>query len=336
MTIHMSALASDETELSFVPAWAKDPYYNRERAATAVTRGAGRSDLRGVLWPHGTAVRHHDRSALLLSERRPISVRSANSSTVCGATRASCCSRATRARARRRCAGRCSHRSVTARSRRSSSTPTCRAPKSCASSCATSASSRTRTCGAGRWPRPTCRSCSTRSRASSSRSSRSPATPSSSSTRRSRCAAPILDQIRLLTALEHDRRRLVQVVLCGQPGLAHDNQERGAARPERAHHAARGAHAARARGRARLHPAPAGRGRRGRRGALRRGGHERGRRTVARAAAAHQRHLRPRAAGRPHRGRERHHGRTGEARGHGRSPACTTPRPWRPSGRQHR
>lgn len=32
-------------------------------------------------------------------------------------------------------------------------------------------------------------------------------------------AAPILDQIRMLTALEHDHRRLVQVVLCGQPGL---------------------------------------------------------------------------------------------------------------------
>lgn len=32
-------------------------------------------------------------------------------------------------------------------------------------------------------------------------------------------AAPILDQIRLLTGLEHDRRRLVQVVLCGQPSL---------------------------------------------------------------------------------------------------------------------
>ena len=32
-------------------------------------------------------------------------------------------------------------------------------------------------------------------------------------------APPILDQIRLLTSLEHNRQRLVQVVLCGQPGL---------------------------------------------------------------------------------------------------------------------
>lgn len=32
-------------------------------------------------------------------------------------------------------------------------------------------------------------------------------------------APPILDQIRLLTALEHNRQRLVQIVLCGQPGL---------------------------------------------------------------------------------------------------------------------
>jgi general secretion pathway protein A len=32
-------------------------------------------------------------------------------------------------------------------------------------------------------------------------------------------APPILDQIRVLTALEHNRQRLVQVVLCGQPGL---------------------------------------------------------------------------------------------------------------------
>ncbi|MEO8482724.1 MAG: AAA family ATPase [Acidobacteriota bacterium] len=32
-------------------------------------------------------------------------------------------------------------------------------------------------------------------------------------------APAILDQIRLLTALEHNRQRLVQVVLCGQPGL---------------------------------------------------------------------------------------------------------------------
>ena len=30
----------------------------------------------------------------------------------------------------------------------------------------------------------------------------------------------VLDQIRMLTALEHDHRRLVQVVLCGQPSLA--------------------------------------------------------------------------------------------------------------------
>jgi general secretion pathway protein A len=34
-------------------------------------------------------------------------------------------------------------------------------------------------------------------------------------------APPILDQIRLLTSLEHNRQRLVQVVLCGQPGLLH-------------------------------------------------------------------------------------------------------------------
>jgi general secretion pathway protein A len=32
-------------------------------------------------------------------------------------------------------------------------------------------------------------------------------------------APAILDQIRLLTSLEHNRQRLVQVVLCGQPGL---------------------------------------------------------------------------------------------------------------------
>jgi general secretion pathway protein A len=32
-------------------------------------------------------------------------------------------------------------------------------------------------------------------------------------------APAILDQIRLLTALEHDQQKLVQVVLCGQPGL---------------------------------------------------------------------------------------------------------------------
>jgi len=32
-------------------------------------------------------------------------------------------------------------------------------------------------------------------------------------------APGILDQIRLLTSLEHNRQRLVQVVLCGQPGL---------------------------------------------------------------------------------------------------------------------
>ena len=32
-------------------------------------------------------------------------------------------------------------------------------------------------------------------------------------------APQVLDQIRLLTALEHDNRRLVQIVLCGQPGL---------------------------------------------------------------------------------------------------------------------
>ena len=32
-------------------------------------------------------------------------------------------------------------------------------------------------------------------------------------------APAVLDQIRLLTALEHNRQRLVQVVLCGQPGL---------------------------------------------------------------------------------------------------------------------
>jgi general secretion pathway protein A len=32
-------------------------------------------------------------------------------------------------------------------------------------------------------------------------------------------APPILDQIRVLTGLEHNRQRLVQVILCGQPGL---------------------------------------------------------------------------------------------------------------------
>lgn len=32
-------------------------------------------------------------------------------------------------------------------------------------------------------------------------------------------APQVLDQIRILTALEHDNRRLVQVILCGQPGL---------------------------------------------------------------------------------------------------------------------
>ena len=31
----------------------------------------------------------------------------------------------------------------------------------------------------------------------------------------------VLDQIRLLTALEHEGQRLVQVILCGQPGLLH-------------------------------------------------------------------------------------------------------------------
>ena len=98
--------------------------------------------------------------------------------------------------------------------------------------------------------------------ASCDRSSPSTATRSSSSTRRSRLSPQVLDQIRLLTALEQDNRRLVQVVLCGQPALLQTLKTEPMLRAERAHHAPRDAGTARIQRSSRVHPASPGHRRR--------------------------------------------------------------------------
>ena len=152
-----------------------------------------------------------------------------------------------------------------------------------------------------------------RSRASCSRSSRSTPTRWSSSTRRRACRPTVLDQIRLLTAFEHEGQRLVQVVLVGQPMLLSTlKTEPMYALNERITrrvmltplHAAGGR---------RLHPAPPASRRRHRALDVSRPKRPARRGPVTRAAAADQRALRPRAAGRPRRGQQHHHARHREA-----------------------
>ena len=126
--------------------------------------------------------------------------------------------------------------------------------------------------------------------------------------------ADVLDQIRLLTALERDGQRLIQIVLCGQPMLLKTlKTEPMYALNERMTR------------RVALMPLPpaevaayikhrlavAG----GTSGHVRAGRGRADRRAVARPAAARQRAVRPRAAGRPHRGRVDHHAGDGEAGG---------------------
>ncbi len=123
----------------------------------------------------------------------------------------------------------------------------------------------------------------------------------------------VLDEIRLLTALEKDNRRLVQVVLCGQPALLHTLKtepmlalnDRITRRVTLAPLGSNEVHAyiqhrlAIAGG---MHSVTFGAGR-----------HARRREPLARAAAPHQRAVRSSARGRAFRRRDRDHARPREA-----------------------
>ena len=152
--------------------------------------------------------------------------------------------------------------------------------------------------------------------------------------RRGPVARPqVLDQIRMLTALEQDGQRLVQIVLCGQPGLLTTLKTEGLyALNERItrrvaltpldpsevdayiHHRLA---IAGGRDAVRFEPEAT----------------QADRRAVARPAAPRQRALRSRAAGGPDRGREHRHARPGQARGEVAGRRARTDRRTRRAGR---